>query len=76
MLGHFAGNAEARRLFAGIWEHNIIPDPSPLPSPTRGESERIRPHPGLGERRSQEKISGEALRTIFPDLFSETKAHG
>lgn len=60
------------RLFAGLGERNeTLAAPAP-PAPSRNEEDAraSRPKPGLGERHVQEKISGEALRAIFPKLFA------
>ena len=73
-----ASSPDVRRFFAGIGERNEAPAPAPAPASQKRDEERIRPNPGLRERHVQEKISGEALRAIFPKLFApgKTETHG
>jgi MoaA/NifB/PqqE/SkfB family radical SAM enzyme len=80
-----ASSPAALRFFAGIGEHNETPAPTPAPAADsapapqkRGEETRVRPKPGLREVHVREKITGEALRVIFPKLFApeQTETHG
>ncbi len=79
-----ASSPSARRFFAGIGHRNEAPPPpapsvDSVPAPLkRGEDARVRPKPGLREVHVREKITGEALRAIFPKLFAseQTETRG